>query len=77
MAYRIISKDKNQTRGEGWDNKSYPNREKARKEIERAKVWLKSSKYLRGNKTQFKIVKEKMEANRRSKGYSFNDLMRM
>lgn len=78
MGYRIISRDKNQSRGEGWDNKSYPTREKAKKEIKRAILWMKKSKYLRNNKTTFKIVKDRMERNRSSRsGYSFNDLMRM
>lgn len=55
MGYRIIVKDPTyQRRGEAWDRINYPTREKAEKEIKKAKKAYKNTAF---KHQQFKIVK--------------------
>ena len=77
MGYRIIARSSWQRRGEEWDSKIYPSRESAKEEVERARK--KYSKYKQFKGDTFKIVKEKIDRNRRNpfKTLTMQDLMRM
>ena len=57
MGYKVYSKDIQSSRYEQWDDVVHNTRESAKLSIEQAKAWVKSSKYLKHMKTDFKIVK--------------------